>query len=98
MKMACFITTGKAMRYAASPNTDAKFDPSVLGDISVANAHLALDFRCTFDRVDHAREFDQHAVANKLDDATFVFGDLAIDQFVAMRLQCCQRANFVSGH
>ena len=42
--------------------------------------------------VHHTNKFDKHAVPGGLHDATAMFGDLGIDQFLPMRLELAQRA------
>jgi hypothetical protein len=37
---------------------------------------------------DHAREFDQEAIASCLDDTALVLGDLRVDELSPMRLEC----------
>ena len=48
--------------------------------VGIALAHAALDLGGAGDRVHHARELDQHAVAGQLDDAALVLGDPGVDQ------------------
>jgi hypothetical protein len=60
--------------------------------------HLALHDHRAGNGVDGAGEFHEHTIARRLDDAPVVIGDSGIDDFAAMRLQRCQRPNFVSAH
>ena len=57
-----------------------------------------MDFGGAGDRVDHARELDQHAVARELDDAALVLGDLAVCHLAPMRLERGQRPGLVVAH
>ena len=82
----------------AEIDADAELDAPVLRHIGVALAHAALDLGGAGDRVHHARELHQHAVAGELDDAPLVLGDLGVDQLVAMRLERGKRAGLVSAH
>ena len=43
-------------------------------------------------RVDHAAEFDQHPIADGLDDLAAMLGELRVGQLVADRLQRGERA------
>jgi hypothetical protein len=60
--------------------------------------HRALQFGSTAHRVDDAREFDQHSVAGRLDDASGMLADLRVDELAAMRLKAFVRAFFVQAH
>ena len=53
----------------ADIDADAELNAAAFRNISVALAHLALDFGGAGNRIHHARELDQHAVAGQLDDA-----------------------------
>ena len=64
----------------AEVNADAKFDPEFRWHGGVLLGHLALDLDRTTCRIDGTGEFDQHAVAGGLDDATAVRGDAGIDK------------------
>jgi hypothetical protein len=46
----------------------------------------------------NAREFHQHAVAGRLDDAAVVLGDRRIDALAPVRLQLRERAFLVRAH
>ena len=48
-----------------------------------------------FDRIDHARELDQRAVAHELDHPAVVLGDQRLDELLAQRLQARVRARLV---
>jgi hypothetical protein len=54
-----------------------------------------LDFDRRADRVDDAREFREHAVAGRLDDAAAVLPDLRVDELAAMRLEAFEGAFLV---
>jgi hypothetical protein len=75
------------------PNTE--LDPLVLRRVGIAPKHAALYLDGTAQRIDHARELSQHAVAGSLDDPSLVFLDLGIEQRMAVSLQLGKRALFV---
>ena len=52
----------------------------------------------TADGFDNARKLDEHAVSGDLEDATFVLGDLRVDQLAAQCLEPRQRAGLIPGH
>ena len=56
--------------------------------IHIAVLYRALDLDRALDGFDHAREFDQEAIASCLDDTALVLGDLRIDELSPMRLEC----------
>ena len=58
----------------AGVDADAEADLLVLGDARLPLGHAALDGDGAGDRVDHAAEFAEHAIAHQLDDAAPVFG------------------------
>ena len=70
--------------------------------ISAARPHSALPCRAGLqrrsDRIDDARELDQHAVAGRLDDAAAMRGDGGIDEVLPDRLEPGQRAFLVDAH
>ena len=70
----------------ADVNADAKFDPEFRRHVDVLLSHLALDLHRTARGIDGTGEFDQHAVASGLDDATVVRGDPGIDERLSERL------------
>ena len=70
----------------AEVDADPEYDPLVFRDRDVALGHPALHRDRAGDGLDDAREFDQDAVAGRLDDAALVLGDLGIDQFAPQRL------------
>ena len=77
---------------------DPEDDLLVLGNAGVAADHVALNVHRATDRIDHAGEFHQHAVAGGFDDAAAVPGDGGIDQFAAMRLQRRDGAHLIGAH
>ena len=71
----------------ADVNADAKFDPEFRRYAGVLLSHLSLDFHRTARGIDSTSEFDQHAIAGGLDDATAVRGDPGIDNRLSKCLQ-----------
>jgi hypothetical protein len=65
---------------------DSEPDPVVLGHTGFAIDHRPLHLGGAADRVDDAREFRQHPVAGRLDDAAGMLADLRVDELAAMRL------------
>jgi hypothetical protein len=76
-------------------NTDAKFDPLVLGHIGILFRHAALDFVGTSHGVDHAGELNESAVPGILDDASAMISDFGIKKRLSKNFQLRQRAFFV---
>ena len=91
-----------AVDVVAIDNHITKIDPDangyalVLGHLGIAVDHRPLDLGSAADRIDDAREFDQHAVAGRPDDAAAVLLDLGIDQFAAMGLEPFERPFLVN--
>ena len=73
-------------------------DAVVLTDFDIAVDHPPRDLGGAADRIDHARELHQHAVAGRFDDAAAVLPDLWIDELAAMRLEALQRPFLVRAH
>ena len=67
----------------ADIDADAKFDPASRRHGGIAVGHSALHLDGTAHRINHTGEFDEQAVAGRLDDATAVLGDLGIAQLSA---------------
>ena len=67
----------------AEMDADAEFDALVLRHARVALRHRVLHFDRAADRVDHAAELDDRAVAGALDHPAFVNGDGGIDEIAA---------------
>jgi len=70
----------------ANVNAYAEFDPEFLRHAGVLFAHLPLDFYRTADRVDSARELNQHTVAGGLNDAATVRDDRGVYKRFSERL------------
>ena len=68
------------------------------GTSALRSRILPLDFGGAGDRIHHARELDQHAVAGQLDDAPSMLGDLGVDEFAAVRLERRERRGLVDAH
>src|SRR6266446_9436994 len=64
-----------------------EFDPAVCRQGDIPFRHRRLDLGRAAQRIDHAGELHQQAVAGGLDDAAPVLGDLGIDQLAAVRLE-----------
>jgi hypothetical protein len=79
-------------------DTDPKVDPLVARDGSVPFGHTTLDCDRARNGFDDARELDQHAIASRLHDPTFVFSYLRIDEFAAMGSEPCKSAGLVPSH
>src|ERR1700733_2685100 len=73
--------------YIAQMNADAKFDALVRRDPCVALDHAGLHLDRAADRVHHAAELDDRAVAGTLNDASAVGGDSRVDQVAAEAAQ-----------
>src|SRR5207248_6443551 len=63
----------------AEVDADAELDAALRRQAFVALGHAALDVKRAAQRVDHAAELRQQAVAGVLDDASAVPGDAGID-------------------
>ena len=81
--------------HVAYMDGDAKFDPLIGGDLSVALNHRPLDFDGAVDRVDDAPELDNRSVAGALDYPAMIHGDGWIDQIGSERPQPGQNAVLV---
>ena len=77
-------------QHVAQVDADAKADALVLGSAGLPLHHAALDVDGAGDRLDHARELDQGAVAHELDQPAAMVGQQRVDQLGAMRLQAGQ--------
>src|SRR5581483_4921873 len=82
----------------ADMDADAELDPLGLGDVDIAQVHAALDLDRATDRIDGTAEFDQHAVAGGLDDATAIFGDFGIDESLSAGFETGEGAVLVDAH
>ena len=82
----------------ADMDADAKCDAAILRHGRIGLRHGALNVERAAHRVDRAGEFDQHAVAGRLDDAAAMFGDFRIDQRAPAVLESRQSSLFVASH
>ena len=82
----------------ADIDANTELDPTLLRHVGIAPKHAALDFDGTAQRIDHARELSQHAVASSLDDPSLMFRDFGIEQRMPMGFQSGKCALFVSAH
>lgn len=78
-------------------NADPELDAAPVGEIGVASGHAALHLAGAMDGIDDARELDQDAVADILDDAAMVRRDQGIDQLMAEGAKPRDRADFIGG-
>src|SRR5262249_25797765 len=76
----------------------ADVDADAKGDLSVPAGHLLLNGYGARHRVDRAGEFDQEAVAGRLDDPAPVLPNGRIDDVAADGLESFERADFVGAH
>ena len=79
-------------------DADAKFDPLIRRHGDVLLSHTALNFNRIAHRIDCACEFDQHAVAGRLDDAASMRGDCGVNKRLSDNLEAGQRAFLISTH
>jgi len=84
--------------HVAQIDADAELDPSLRRQVAIAPTHPALNLGGAQNRLDDAMEFDEHAVARRLDDAAVIFGDSRIDELEPVRLEACKRACLVGLH
>ena len=82
----------------AEIDADTAFDALVCRYCRVTLGHAALNRHRTFDRIHHAREFGQEAVAHELEDMAVMLGDPGLEQFPAMGAQTRERASLVALH
>jgi hypothetical protein len=82
----------------AEIDPDPEPDPAVLWHTGLAIDHRPLELGGTAHSVNDAREFRQHPVAGRLDDAAGMLADLRVDELAAMRLEAFVRAFLVRTH
>jgi hypothetical protein len=82
----------------ADVNADTEFDPAVRRHVGVVHGHTTLNLDGASRCIHCASEFDQHAVARGLHDATSVLDDLGINNGFSERLQIAERALFIGAH
>ena len=82
----------------ADIDADAEFDALFRRDVTIAFMHTSLNVDRAAHGIDHADELHQHSISGGLHDSSAMFGDLGVDQFLAMRFQLPQRAFFVDAH
>ena len=76
-------------------NADAKFDPPIRRNPSIALDEPVLHFDGAACRVDHAAEFDDRTVASALDDAAMMSGDGGLDEIAPQRAEARKRPALV---
>jgi hypothetical protein len=74
------------------------FDTPVRLHFSVALGHATLNVDGAADCVDHADELHQHSIARRFDDSAAMFGDLGVDELLAVRLELAQCAFLIDAH
>lgn len=84
--------------HVAEVDPHSERDPPIVGNADVASGHRLLDVDGAGERVDHARELRQHAVAHQLDDAPAVGRHPGVDQLAPQGLERGQRARLVRFH
>src|SRR5262249_48363607 len=84
--------------YIAHMEADSKGQPAVLRHDVVALGHAALDLDSALQCVDHAGEFNEEAVASRLDDPAGGPSDGGIDQLTPAGRQSGKGANLVRAH
>jgi hypothetical protein len=72
----------------ADVDADAEFDASVRWQVRVPRGHAALNVDGAAHGIDHADKLHQHSVAGRLNNAAAMLGDLGVDQFLTVRLNC----------
>jgi hypothetical protein len=82
----------------AEIDADAELDLPFGLDIAIAARHPALDLDGAFGGIGRRHEFDQHAVAGRLDDPAVVLGDDGIDELEPVSLEPRQRPRFIDLH
>ena len=76
---------------SARNRPDTETDAALFGHTGFAIDHRPLQFGGAPDGVDDAREFHQHPVAGRLDDAAGMLADFRVDELAAMRLEAFVR-------
>jgi hypothetical protein len=76
-------------------DADTKLDPSFRRHSGVSFDHPALHLDRAADRVDHAAELDDRAVAGSFDDAAMMGGDGGVDEIAAEAPKARERALLV---
>jgi hypothetical protein len=84
--------------HIAEVDPDSERDPPIVGNADVAADHRLLDVNGAGERVDHARELRQHAVAHQLDHAPAIGRHPGVDQLAAERLEGAERARLIGLH
>jgi len=82
----------------AKIDANSELDLLGLGDLGVPFGHIPLNLDGAAQRIHHAGEFDQHAVACSLDNTAMMLGDSGIDERFPDRLEPRQCAFFVAAH
>ncbi|MGB5185065.1 MAG: hypothetical protein WBO12_23165 [Xanthobacteraceae bacterium] len=82
----------------ADVNANPEFDAFVRRNTGIALDHIALNIDRAAYRVDNANELHQDAIASGFNNSAAMFGDLGINEFLAMRFDLAQRAFLIDTH
>ena len=82
----------------AEIDPDAKCNPLIASNTSIALAHLLLHLDSAASCIDDAMKLNEHPIASRLHDTAVMLFDLRIDQFAPMSLQACKRSLLVCTH
>src|SRR5437763_13497276 len=82
----------------AQIDANPKYNPLFFGYAGIALCHAALHRHRTGDGLYNACEFDQYAVAGRLNDPALVLADFWLDEFAAMGSKPRESAGFVLAH
>jgi hypothetical protein len=86
------------VNHVAQVDAYAEADALVLRHHRLALGDAPLDEHGAANRVDHACELDQGAVAHELDYAPLILGDERVDELLAVPLEALERALLVALH
>jgi hypothetical protein len=84
--------------HVAKIDADAEHDALLFRQLGLPLGDALLNGGSAFDRIHHASEFDQRAVAHELDDAAVELRDLGRDEVPAQRLEARVRALLIGCH
>jgi hypothetical protein len=84
--------------HVAQIHANPRVDAAILGHLLVALGHAALNGNRAFHGIDHAAELGPEPVPCQLEDAPFVFFDLGLEQFRAVRPEPHERIRLILLH